>query len=583
MTRATLSAVALFALVASLAGPTAYANGVILSGTVTSAAGEKMGGVTVSAKAEGSTITTSVFTDEGGAYFFPPLPAGKYRVWAQALSFETAKGAIELGAVKRQDFTLKPAKDYFQQLPGDVMLAALPGDTPEDFRMKTQVRKNCTGCHTASYPLQHKFDEVGWNAILELMKRLNVFGHYLGAEHKGTPNIDFHQKELAAYLARARGPGESSMKVKLPERPKGETARVVFKEYDFPKEPGNGPPQPSNDGSDWLLGTPSDLNGMVGVHDVQADLDGNLWIAYSLPSRDTTVAKIDAKTGAVKKFGVPDIKGFAAGSHGIVRDEHGHLWFNTRSTVQRGHGGLAKIDPKTEKISVFYPPKPMSGTAGTLDVDLKGNVWVTSPDGALRFDIAKETFTEFKSVSYKTPHGIGTVYGLAVDRTGNGWWAIMSQDLMDYSDITTGKTGELEDAARAGGDGVADPRAAQVLRDLRGAGLQHAVRLGAGPAAARRRQERRLCLGRQFVRRQRSRASTSGPKRSSSCRCRTRRRTSPIRSRSIPSTTSGPTSGAPTRWRATTRRPGNGRYSTCQTAAPRRATSRSPNATASSR
>ena len=26
---------------------------------------------------------------------------------------------------------------------------------------------------------------------------------------------------------------------------------------------------------------------------------------------------------------------------------------------------------------------------------------------------------KFKSVSYKTPHGIGTVYGLAVDPTGN--------------------------------------------------------------------------------------------------------------------------------------------------------------------
>jgi streptogramin lyase len=433
----------MFAFIVAFAGP-GHANGVILSGTITSAAGEKMGGVTVSAKAEGSTITTSVFTDDSGAYYFPPQPSGKYRVWAQALSFETVKGTIDLGAAKRQDFVLKPAKDYFQQLPGDIMLAALPGDTPEDFRMKTQVRKNCTGCHTASYPLQHKFDEAGWNAILELMKRINVFGHYFGADHKGTPNIDFHQKELAAYLARARGPGDSSMKVTLPPRPKGETARVVFKEYDFPKEPGNGPPVPSNDGSDWSLGTPSDLNGMVGVHDVQADNDGHLWIAYSLPSKDTTVAKVDARTGAVKKFGIPDIKGFAAGSHGIVRDEHGDLWFNIRSTVERGHGGLARINPKTEKISVFYPPKPMSGTAGTLDVDLKGNVWVTSPDGALRFDIAKETFTEFKSVSYRTPHGVGTVYGLAVDRTGNGWWAIMSQDLMDYSDIATGKTGELK-------------------------------------------------------------------------------------------------------------------------------------------
>ena len=220
MTRLQVSTLALFALLASFAAP-AFADPVILTGTVTSAAGEKMGGVTVSAKAEGSTITTSVFTDEAGAYYFPPLPAGKYRVWAQALSFETAKGSVELGAAKRQDFALKPAREFFQQLPGDVMLAALPGDTPDDFRMKTQVRKNCTGCHTASYPLQHRFDEAGWNAILELMKRVNVFGHYLGAEHKGTPNIDFHQKELATYLARARGPGESSMKVTLPERPKG--------------------------------------------------------------------------------------------------------------------------------------------------------------------------------------------------------------------------------------------------------------------------------------------------------------------------------------------------------------------------
>src|SRR5436190_16604288 len=332
-----LAGASLLALVVGTAlVPTPVLADALLAGTVASASGEKMGGVTVSAKPEGSTITTSVYTDEAGGYYFPPLPDGKYKVWAQAITFHAANGNVELNKTTLQNFTLQPManqEDWIRQLPGDEFLAALPGDTPDDFRMKTQVRKNCTGCHSASYPLQHKFDEIGWNAVLELMKRLNVFGHYLGAEHKGTPNIDFHQKELAAYLARARAPGESSVKVTLPERPKGETARVVFKEYDFPKEPGNGPPQPSNDGSDWMLGTPSDLNGMVGVHDVQADLDGNLWIAYSLPSRDTTVAKIDAKTGAVKKFGVPDIEGFAAGSHGIVRDENGNLWFNTRSTV----------------------------------------------------------------------------------------------------------------------------------------------------------------------------------------------------------------------------------------------------------
>ncbi len=54
--------------------------------------GKPMGGVTVSAKPDGGTITTSVFTDHSGQYYFPPLPAGTYRLWAQALSYQTAKG-----------------------------------------------------------------------------------------------------------------------------------------------------------------------------------------------------------------------------------------------------------------------------------------------------------------------------------------------------------------------------------------------------------------------------------------------------------------------------------------------------------
>src|SRR5712671_6701357 len=58
----------------------------ILAGAITARSGQKLEGVTVSAKREGSTITTSVYTDAAGAYVFPPLPAGKYRVWAQALA-----------------------------------------------------------------------------------------------------------------------------------------------------------------------------------------------------------------------------------------------------------------------------------------------------------------------------------------------------------------------------------------------------------------------------------------------------------------------------------------------------------------
>src|ERR1700719_3320118 len=63
-------------------------DGVLLTGTVKSATGEKMGGVTVSAKIGETTVTTSVYTDEQGNYYFPPMQDGKYQVWAQAVGFE---------------------------------------------------------------------------------------------------------------------------------------------------------------------------------------------------------------------------------------------------------------------------------------------------------------------------------------------------------------------------------------------------------------------------------------------------------------------------------------------------------------
>ena len=156
---------------------------------------------------------------------------------------------------------LAPLTDFEQrvrQLPGDLILAGLPDATPDDQRLKQIVRNNCTSCHTPSYTLQHRFDETGWNAIIQTMKSINVYGIYKpGAE----PNqvLDFHQKELAAYLARARGPGAGGFKIVTRPRPTGEAARAVFKEYDVALNPDQALPAPDhpNDGSDWSLGTPS--------------------------------------------------------------------------------------------------------------------------------------------------------------------------------------------------------------------------------------------------------------------------------------------------------------------------------------
>jgi streptogramin lyase len=434
----------LLALIATVGFLNAANADTVLSGTITSAAGEKLGGVTVSAKPAGGTVTTTVFTDESGDYYFPQLPTGKYRVWAQAVSFATAKAELDLSAAARQNFVLDPLKDFVRQLPGNVMLAALPEENDQDKRMKRLVRNNCTGCHTSSFILQHRFDEAGWYAIIELMKNANVYGTFVGNERKPAGILDYHQKELAAYLARARGPGESAMKFKLEPRPSGEAARVMFKEYDVPLDPDQGLPSNfvQNDGSDWSLGTPSVLIPGWGVHDSWLDLDGRIWFTSNIPNKRTTIGKIDPASGEVKLFKVPAVNGLAAQTHGMTRDEKGIIWFN----LNNGRGGLGRLDPKAERIDVYLPPQGMSPTGGatTVDYDGKGKIWASAPDGALRFDPETEAFTEFKSVTYKTANGTGVTYGAAGDRDGNGWWAEMTLDTIGKGEGATGKSGEVK-------------------------------------------------------------------------------------------------------------------------------------------
>jgi len=444
-TFADLVAFAATALATAFVPACAEAADALLSGTIKSGSGAAMGGVTVSAKPDEGTITTSVFTDEAGNYYFPPLAAGKYRVWAQALGFDTARGEVDLGPPRQHDFMLSPITDFerqVRQLPGDLMLAGLPEETADDLRMKRLVRNNCTGCHTPSYILQHRFDEAGWSAIIDLMKRVSVYGAVVPDR---APNgiLDFHQKELAAYLARARGPGESAMRIKQRPLPTGEAARAMIQEYDVPIDPDVGQPYNvvTNNGSDWSKGTPSGVMPGFGVHDSWFDLDGNLWFTCNVPNRYLTIAKIDTRTGEVKPLKVTAANGLAAPAHGMTRDEKGIIWFN----VNPGRGGIGRLDPKTEKIDVFIPPQGMSPTGGatTVDHDGKGKIWSSAPDGALRFDPETETFTEFKSVTYKTPNGNGLTYGLAADRDGNGYWAEMIIDIVARGDGATGKSSEI--------------------------------------------------------------------------------------------------------------------------------------------
>ena len=418
----------------------AHAADQLLSGAVTAKAGGNLEGVTVSAKREGSTITTSVYTDTAGSYYFPPLPEGKYNVWAQALGFETAKSSVNLDAKRKHNLALAPMTDAdarYRQLPGELMVAALPEATPEDAFMKKIFTNNCTACHTPSYVLQFRFDEAGWNKIIDLMKVVPNNGVHPGPTAKPNELIDRVQKQLAAYLARARGPGESSMKVVSRPRPTGESARAVWTLYDLTLNPasGIGTQYNPNDGTDWSLGTTSKI-GQV-PHDGGIGLDGTIYFTANNPNRDVTIGKVNAKTGEVKYIKTVNAAGSAATAHGLVRDNDGNFWFD----INTGRRGLGKLDVATDKITVYQTPPDMSplGGAVTMDVDGKGKIWASTPNGAVRFDPVTERFSEFKSPA-AAQKGVIATYGAAGDRDGNGWWAQMAVDVIGKGDVASGKT-----------------------------------------------------------------------------------------------------------------------------------------------
>jgi len=430
---------------ASLALATgAHAADQLLSGAVASQSGQKLEGVTVSARLAGSTIATSVYTDTAGNYYFPLLKPGKYNVWAQALGFETAKSAVDLAASRRHNLVLKPMTDperRVRQLPGELMVAALPEGTPEDAQIKKIFMNNCTACHSTSYVLQFRFDEDGWNKIIDLMKMVANNGAYPGPTAKPNEIIDRNQKALAAYLARARGPGESSMKFTQRPRPTGEAARVVWTLYDLPLNPdaGIGTRYNPNDGTDWSLGTTSKIGELP--HDGGMGLDGNLYFTVNNPNRSVTIGRVDAATGEVRFLKAEAPNGRAATAHGLVRDAQGNFWFDATT----GRRGLGKLETASEKITIYQTPSDMSplGGAVTMDIDGKGKIWASTPNGVVRFDPQTERFTEFKSIS-KNPQGSAATYGAAGDRDGNGWWAQMAMDTIGKGDGASGKTMELK-------------------------------------------------------------------------------------------------------------------------------------------
>jgi len=439
--------------------PAAVSTSPNLWGTVHAADGKALGGASVSARVIGSNITTSVYTDEHGDYFFPRLDAGVYTVWAQRIGFETSPAQVQVDRESRQLFRLNPVKDYSEQLRGSDWLAFLPERTPDERHMKELIRVNCMECHALSVALHQRFNEAGWLAILNVMERSSVVGWLgpaqeskksddLGNETSGVGELVIHRHKaaLAQYLASVRGPTFSPSSVKAQPPPSGEAARVVVTEYDVPVDLTG--EFNWNNGEDRSQGPASGNHGAIAVvHDAMADNDGNPWITSVAGGPDRSIAKIDAKTGQVTDFRVVGRHEETEWTHCVTKDADGNMWVD-------GDGLLLRMDPRTNVMQIYRAPNGLgTGPRITTDLDLKGNIWSATRYGAVRLNPTTNRWQLFGNVTL----GDGFSYGMAADGEGRGWWTQFEADRVEMADPETGRTTEYRMALDTGRASVATP------------------------------------------------------------------------------------------------------------------------------
>lgn len=423
----------------------------LLTGTITSASGQKMEGVTVSARNTSQNFTTTVFTDAAGEYYFPRLDAGKYKVWAQAVGYDAAIFEdLTLGqSVRRQDAVLKPLQNFEMQLRGDEWVASLPESTYEDKKMKEVFRVNCYGgCHSPSHALKDRYDEKGWKVLIDMMMRQSSGGAYLMNEDRNvSPLLHYWKDDLAAWLAKVRGPVPyPGMKLNPRPRPRGDETLAVFWEYDTTK-PGFGVPL-YNDGSLWQLGPPNKMDTKnQGLLRATVDAEGNPWFSGGVFDY-RSFGKIDWKTGKFTNYKVMAPNGGVAGGGELFGDAEGTVW-------TRAAGKLVRID-KSGKMELLTPPDPASiprvppGPAATSNL----RVWwmernpVTCSNGDCRnppntlwmYEPRTQRWATYENP--RTPEGMrgfNDVYNLTSggDNDGNGWWAQFGTDVMVKADGST--------------------------------------------------------------------------------------------------------------------------------------------------
>jgi streptogramin lyase len=394
-----------------------------LTGQVTSAEEGPMEGVLVSVKKAGSSITTTVVTDQQGRYRFPAsrLEAGDYAVRTRAVGYEVEDpGTVTIKARKTAtvDLKLQKARDVASQLTNAEWLASFPGTDEQ----KASVR-GCGHCHMLSLVTRSRHDTKEFVSVIDRMSGYPPLAFPLKPQRTPAPRLGpgapSPERRLAGFQRQAEylsqlnlSSGASwSYPFKTLPRPTGAATQVIYTEYDLPKKTR----QP---------------------HDVIVDAQGMAWYASF---GEQILGRLDPKTGNITEFDIPVLKpGAPTGVLGMRFDKEENPWL-----ALQFQGGVAKFDRKAGKFQTWSLPPELNGPHVQVNqvsperAYVDGKVWLQDAGTytVLRLDVASGKFEVFEPYQIPRPN----VYDVIPDSDNNGYFLVLGSEDVGRIDAATGK------------------------------------------------------------------------------------------------------------------------------------------------
>jgi len=397
-----------------------------LTGHVGSADEANMEGVLVSASKPDSTVTVTVVSDKDGRFSFPAnkLAAGHYELSIRAVGYELAQlGAadVSVGVPTVADLTLRKAQDLAAQLSNGEWLASIPGTDKQKIQLL-----NCVGCHTIERIVRSKYNSDDF--LQRVLPRMQGYVNQSIPQHpqlrkaerlmeeRGDQRVQVY-RGMADFLSSINlNQGDRwTYELKPRARPNGRATRVVYTEYDLPRE-------------------------TISPHDVIVDTDGIVW--YS-SFGEQNLGRLDPKTGKVTEFPIVEHKpGFPTGGLGLRTDKDGNLWLGNMYQAT-----IVKFDRKSETFKFWPLPPEQNIDAAQVNIVspqssvVDGKVWAQNNGfaGVHRLDLASgmiETWEPFKNAPKGEVHNI---YDVIPDSRNNVYFTDFRHHHIGRIDAKTGE------------------------------------------------------------------------------------------------------------------------------------------------